>query len=53
MNINNSMKTINFKISNDAYNVLSNLKVTENLKRLEQAFEVIIKTYKKVKGGNV
>jgi len=47
------MKTINAKLSNESYKVISDYKLDKNLKTLEKALEKILKEYKNAKSKNI
>jgi len=42
----NTMKTINFKISDEAYKILVNYKLDNKFKKLEEALDKLIKESK-------
>ncbi len=45
------MKSLNSKISNESYKVVSEYKLDHNLSKLGEALDRIIQLYKKMKGG--
>lgn len=46
------MVHINCNLSNEAYKIVSDVKIDKNLTRLEDALEKILKEYKILKGGD-
>lgn len=47
------MKTVNVKISNESYKVISDYKLDNNTNTLGESLDRILKHYKKMKGGNL